>query len=658
MSKGYASNGRVATLAIIVLLVFGGIGSRLVWLQDIARDRWVGNVEKARRELIPSFARRGDIFAANGSLLATSRSVIVLGVDPQSERPEDRKKWPELAELTGLPLAQLQILLTTKYRAVVKGPAKPGGLTIGFNAVPQADAVSASSAPPPAAATAALAPGDPGDDESDAVLDDADSEGRRPIRWLKLCEGLPPSLYDRIVKLGVRGVYGQRVYRRAYPHNELAAHVIGYVDKDEKPAAGIEAYANFYLRGQNGWVESEKDGHQQELAQFRTREAPATDGYRVTLSIDTMVQDIVETELKAIAAKYQPQKATIIVSDPHTGFILALANYPTFNLNEYNKIPAAEQRNLRDAAVADMYEPGSVFKVVTVSGALNDHVVTPATQFDCNLEKAMVDGVLRRLPAENVGDHFGKSTSVADIIAASSNKGAAQIGILLGRQRLYDWARAFGFGQLTGFPFGGETPGALLRPAHWDGLTITRLPMGQSVDVTAIQIHQMMSVIANGGVLLRPQIIRQIRNASGDVVYRFGPAERRRVITEETAHVMAHLLYRVVNSEVGTGSKAAIPGFEVAGKTGTAQKVIDGHYAKHDHVTSFVGFLPATNPQVVISVIIDDPDAHTTGGLPTGGFVAAPSFKRVAEALISYLDIRRPVPDFARGTLALEGGRR
>ncbi len=279
-----------------------------------------------------------------------------------------------------------------------------------------------------------------------------------------------------MTKLGIKGVYGSRVYRRDYPDNELAAHVIGYVDREERPVAGMEHYADFYLRGENGWLESERDGRSHELAQFRTREVPAVDGFNVSLTIDATVQRIVEDELAKIAQQYDPQKATIIVSDPRTGFILSLANYPSFDLNSFNKLSKNDQRRMRNVAVADEYEPGSVFKIVAVSGALNEGLVTTQTEFDCELEKVDYNGITRSLPRDD--ERYGHPLSVAEIIAHSSNKGAAQLAMRLGDRRFYDYARAFGFGQYTGFPVGGEVTGNLKAPremgqhddhAHADG---------------------------------------------------------------------------------------------------------------------------------------------------------------------------------------------
>ena len=655
MSKGFTSSYRIALLASLVLAMFAGLEGRLVWLHVIDRDELLRSVDEARRQLIVDNARRGDILDSHGALLATSRSIIVLGVDPQFTRAEDAAKLPQLAALIGVPVPEVERIFSTKTR--------PGSSKAEVRvAAPLREAVITLNQTEPKAAPETAA--DPGAAKTDDTqLDEPDVEGNRPIRWAKLSDQVTESVYTQVTKLGIRGVYGSRVYRRDYPHTEMAAHINGYVDREERPVAGMEHYADFYLRGENGWLESEKDGKSRELAQFRTREVPAVDGFNVSLSIDATVQHIVEDELAKIAEEYQPQKATIIVSDPKTGFILALANYPSFDLNTFNKLAKDEQGRMRNVAVADEYEPGSVFKIVAASGALNDGLVTTRTEFDCSLEKIDYNGIIRSLPREDAGDHFDHPLSVAEIIARSSNKGAAQLAMRLGDRRFYDYARAFGFGQHTGFPVGGEISGNLKAPEKWDSMTITRMPMGQSVTATALQMQQAMMVIASGGLLLKPQIIRQIRDSHGELVYTFGRIEERRVISEQTAHTMAQLLERVVSIE-GTARLAAIPGFECAGKTGTAQKLMpvteaNGtttlRYSTKDHVASFIGFFPASHPQVSIAIIVDDADAHCPGGVAKGAKVAAPVFKRIGERLIPYLDIRPTIdnseakPAFAMG---------
>ena len=657
MSKGFTTSYRIALLATVVIALFAAVEARLVWLHVIDRDDLLRSVDEARRQLIVDNARRGDILDRNGALLATSRSIIVLGVDPQFVRTEDRAKLPQLAALIGAPLPDVEKAYLTRTRpASEKGevPASParGEMVITLNAPALA----------PAAAPDAQSAGDiDAAPKDETVLDDPDRDGNRPIRWAKLSDNVPESVYSQVQKLGIRGVYGSRVYRRDYPHNEMAAHIIGYVDRQERPVAGMEHYADFYLRGENGWLESEKDGKSHELAQFRTREVPAVDGFNVSLSIDSTVQRIVEDELAKIALQYEPEKATIIVSDPQTGFVLALANYPSFDLNTFNKLPRDQQGRMRNIALADEYEPGSVFKIVAVSGALNDGLVTTRTEFDCTLEKVDYNGLTRSLPRDD--DRYDHPLSVAEIIAHSSNKGAAQVAMRLGDRRFYEYARAFGFGQRTGFPVGGEVTGNLKAPEKWDSMTITRMPMGQSVTATAMQMQQAMGVIASGGLLLKPQVISEVRDSHGELVYRFGRIVERRVVSEQAARTMAHLLAAVASSQ-GTAPEAAIPGFEVAGKTGTAQKLMPValpaggtvmRYADRHDVASFVGFFPASNPQVSIAVIIDDADARCPGGRAWGHTVAAPVFKRLGERLIPYLGTRPRIENETRQAFAMGG---
>jgi cell division protein FtsI/penicillin-binding protein 2 len=665
MSKGFTSSYRIALLSGAVIAMFAGLEARLVWLHVIDRDELLRSVDEARRQLIVDNARRGDIVDTNGALLATSRSIIELGIDPQFVRDEDRKKWGQLSALIGVPESDIAKAFLTKVRPAgakveTKKPATDGTVGIVLNVTPadaekqiEAEAAKDAESMQDADATA----------KDDTEFDEPDTDNNRPIRWAKLSDQVAESVYADVNKLGIRGVYGRRLFRRDYPHNEMAAHVIGYVDRQEHPVAGMEHYADFYLRGENGWVESEKDGKSHELAQFRTREVPAVDGYTVALSIDATIQHMVEDELAKVAEQYQPQKATIIVSDPQTGFILALGNYPSFDLNSFNKLSKEDQSRMRNVAVADEYEPGSVFKIVAVSAALNEGLVTPRSTFDCTLEKIDYNGITRSLPRDD--DRYDHPLTVAEIIAKSSNKGAAQLAMKLGDQRFYQYARAFGFGQHTGFPIGGEVPGNLKAPEKWDSLTITRMPMGQSVTATALQMQQAMGVIASGGLLLRPQIIHQIRDTQGELVYSFGRIVERRVISAQTASTMASLLMGVATKQ-GTAPEAAIPGFEVAGKTGTAQKLLpvtlaNGNtvlrYSEHHHVASFIGFFPASHPQISIAVIVDDADARCAGGVAWGHKVAAPVFKSLGERLIPYRNIRPTIDNDIGGSLALGGTR-
>ncbi|MGY8717976.1 MAG: peptidoglycan D,D-transpeptidase FtsI family protein, partial [Verrucomicrobiia bacterium] len=394
---------------------------------------------------------------------------------------------------------------------------------------------------------------------------------------------------------------------------------------------------------------SEKDGLRREMAQFRKREVPANDGYSVALSIDSMVQHLIETELAYIGENYQPAKASIIVSDAKSGFILGLANYPSFDLNEYGRATLDQQRN---TAVTDLLDPGSTFKIVATSAALDRGLVTPRTKFNCSIASLEFEGRVRKfMPDDHEHDH---PLSVAEIISQSSNIGAAQLGMRLGEKGMYDSARLFGFGEPSGFPLGYESRGLLNTPDKWSALEITRIPAGYSISATPIQIHYAMATIASGGELLRPQVVKEIRDAQGKEVFSFGGVSRRRVIKAEVARQMARMLVGV--TEEGTAKGAAIEGYQVAGKTGTAQKLIDGRYSKKNHVGSFVGFLPASDPEIVVTVIVDDARLEL-GRLNYGSAVAVPAFRRVAEQLISYLDIKPVVAPEAQPRLALEGSR-
>lgn len=581
MSKGFTSSYRLILLATTVLVCFAGVAVRLVHLHVVDRERLVSYVDRARGSIEKQGARRGDILDARGDILATSRTVIELGVDPHSLRAEDEEKWPQLAKLLDLPLSEIRSVFAIKTRRTDDGEV-------------------------------------------------------RDVRWAKLREEIEESTYLAVQDLKIKGVYGNRSYRRVYPRNSLAAHVIGYLNKENKPSGGIESFANFYLKGQDGWRESEKDGRRREMAQFRTREVAAKSGYSVVLSIDSVVQHLIESELTFISETYRPEKATILVSDAKSGFLLGMANYPSYDLNQYGKAPMDVQRNV---AVTDLVDPGSTFKIVAASGALDAGLVNPQSLFNCSIDSIEYKGRERRfMPDDHAHDH---PLTVAEIISQSSNIGAAQLGMKLGERRLYDVARKFGFGEKSGFQLGYESPGLLNTPDKWSALEITRIPAGYSISATPLQIHYAMATIASGGALLRPQIIREIRDEKGDGIYSFGGVSRRQVIKPIVAEQMAKMLMGV--TEDGTAKAAAIPGYQIAGKTGTAQKLIDGRYSNRHHVGSFVGFFPASDPEVVITVIVDDAKLDL-GRLNYGSAVAVPAFKRIAEKLISYLDIKPAVP--------------
>lgn len=614
-SKGFASN-RLTLLAVGVIACFMAVGVRLVFLHVVDREELLSFVDKARRQIVVERARRGAILDSKGNLLATSRSEVTIAVDPwalvdylESDKnlerrgrkaKEEKAKRVQLAGLLGMTSSELESIFTPGTRAV------------------------------------------------DLANDrDGKADGQTKRRWIKLREGVDEPTYGKIEALNIRGLTAQRVYRRVYPGGTLAANLIGYLNKEGTPATGAERHFDLYLKGEDGWIESEKDGARRELAQFRSREVPAQDGNDVVLTIDSVVQHILEDELRTIATKFNPHFATIIASDPRTGRILGMANYPSFDLNNYAKAPMEAQRNY---AVTDIIEPGSTFKIVAAGAALDQGLVTPSTVFDCGITSINYKGRDLGLPKE---DHpFGRLT-VAEIVSHSSNRGAAQLAMLMGEQNFYDYAKRYGFGASTNFQLGGEVRGLLEPPKNWDGLTITRMPMGHAVAATPLQVHMAMSAVANGGALLRPQIIQEIRDANGNVIRSFAPEKRTQVLRPSTAALLAQLLHGVVGPE-GTANGYDIPGFELAGKTGTAQKLIDGKYSNSRYVASFIGFFPASRPEVVLSVIVDD--AQTPKGtMASGRNVSAPAFHHIAEQLIQYLDIKPALP-MSPNLVAMQGG--
>lgn len=707
MSRGFASNYRILLVAIGLFACFASLGARLVCLHVLDRDELLKSIVKTRRQDTRDTARRGDILDRSGAILATTRAVNVLAVDPMLVRPEDEAKLPQLAALLELPLDEVRRLFTTKYRTVTVDRKGPGvSLALGKPATNQpaaapATAAAATAMPtvkfeiprvnPSTAARDAGTSGDPlpdpdfgremiaNNEAPGAAVDPAATDSaskdeaeattaQRAIRWAKLSDHVSDSTYAEIEKLGIKALCPpERRFARYYPHNELASHLIGFANRENHGVAGIEAYTDFYLRGQDGWREGEKDGRRRELAQFQTRSIPRADGYSVILTLDATVQDIVEQELDKLAKTYAPKKATIIVTDPRTGFILGMANYPTFDPNAYNLVPKEEMARMKNVAVSDVYEPGSVFKIVAASAALEDGLVTPETRFDCTTDHVLYKG---REYSLNEDHHFDHPLSVAEIIAKSSNRGAAQLAIKVGDARFEQYARRFGFGQTLGFPVGGEVPGIFRPHDKWYPIDMTRIPMGHSIAATALQMHMAMSTIANGGVLLRPQIIAEIRDTSKAIVYQYGRAEIGRAVSERTARTVAQMLQGVASVN-GTAPEAAIKinglDYEVAGKTGTAQKYLpevmpSGRTklmpSKKHHVVSFVGFFPASRPQVAISVIVDDADARAPNGVAYGSKVAAPVFKTIGEKLIPILGItpstQRPLDILA----AAEGGHR
>ncbi|HKJ89799.1 MAG TPA: penicillin-binding protein 2, partial [Oceanipulchritudo sp.] len=378
--------------------------------------------------------------------------------------------------------------------------------------------------------------------------------------------------------------------------------------------------------------ETEVDGQRRELAVFRERKVEARDGLHVQLSIDLFVQSVIEGAVANLVEEMEPEGVSIIVSDPASGEILGLANHPSFDPNSFWDYPLGNQRN---RAVTDQYEPGSTFKIVPVAGALEEGLVGAESLIDCSPDRVLYNGVNIPMPR----DHRDLGiVALRTVVSKSSNRGAAQLGMLLGEERLFAYADRFGFGKETGWPLSGEVNGSLPGVSEWDGYTISRLPTGYAVGATPLQVHQAMATLANGGVRVKPRLLKAVLDRENEKALDLEPDERERVVSKDTARLMKEMLTGVVSPE-GTARRAAIPGYAVAGKTGTARKILEGQYSSRHHVASFSGFFPATNPEVVITVVVDD--AKITGPA-YGGLVAAPVFRSIGEKLIPHLGIRKP----------------
>jgi cell division protein FtsI (penicillin-binding protein 3) len=440
---------------------------------------------------------------------------------------------------------------------------------------------------------------------------------------------LPPEKATAVRALNLKGVYFQKENQRFYPKRDLAAHVLGFVDVDEKGLAGIEYELDNLIRGKSEKIVVMADAHQR---WFDGGAAERDTGDSVVLTIDEGIQYIAERELAAAIDKTHAIAGTVIVQNPNNGEILALANWPTFNPNAPND---ARPQARMDRAVSAIYEPGSTFKLITLSAAFDQNMTRPNEIFNCENGAVYIAG-------HRIRDHkpFGLLT-VSDILAQSSDVGAIKIALRLGAPKFYDYIRAFGFGERTGIDLPGESRGILRPVDDWTPISIGSISMGQEVGVTPVQLVTAVSAIANGGLLYRPRIVREVRKGNQvlPIEGESAPIDSRRVIRPETAATMRRLMEGVILN--GTGRLARLDGWTAAGKTGSAQKIdpATGRYSRTQLIASFTGFAPINDPAVTILVSLDSPV-----GQHEGGEVAAPVFKRIAEQVLGYLDVPRDVP--------------
>src|SRR5712675_817385 len=452
-------------------------------------------------------------------------------------------------------------------------------------------------------------------------------------RYIVIKRELPAARADALrekLRAGnLRGILFEHDATRIYPNGSMLCHVIGFTDFDRHGVQGVEASMEAYLHGEDGYRFIEHNRAGQEIVPYRGQERAPRDGYQVHLTVDLGLQSIVEEEIEAAMTEYSPQKATIILMRPQTGEILAIANRPNFDLNLRSD---AKPEQMKNRAIIDMMEPGSTFKIVAAASVLNEHKLRPDSEVFCE------NGVWNYGGSPLHDHHAYGYLSVRDILIKSSNIGAAKLALTVGDQKFYEYIRRFGFGERTGIELPGEINGVIRPPRSWSKISITRIPMGHEIGVTPLQMTVAMATIANGGKLITPRVVKSVTTSDGKMVSEFSPSILRQVISSETAREIGDALRGVV-SDQGTAAAAAVHGFTIAGKTGTAQKVNPhGGYDHGKYVVSFLGYLPADHPEFVGLVVLDD--AHTNKPeLNYGGLVVGPIFSRVAEKAARYLDL-------------------
>jgi len=458
----------------------------------------------------------------------------------------------------------------------------------------------------------------------------------KPFVWIKRQIG--PQEAEQIQALSADGVGMFYEPNRYYPQGQLAGQVLGFVGRDSEGLEGLELHYNDYIRGEAGSSVIERDALGRRVLVQGVEGLQIPPGGDIHLTLDTSVQHLAEKELEATISKYRAKAGVAIVVEPFTGEVLALANYPSFNPNNFSKQSSQQRRN---RAVADSFEPGSTFKTILAAAALEEGVVGREDLFYCEMGKYSYAG-------KTIHDtHPYGWLPFSKILQVSSNIGFTKVAEKLKKDRYFKYIEKFGFGQPTGIDVPGEVPGLLRKPESWSAIDLATHAFGQGISATPMQMVMAYAAIANGGFLMRPYVVRRVVGSQGEVLLENQPHVVRRVISEKTARLLASMLKEVTN-EGGTGVMASVEGFEVAGKTGTAQKadLAHGGYAASKRVGSFVGFVPADAPKLVALVLVDEPEVNVYGGV-----VAAPVFRNIAQGALRHLAVAPQKPDLLPTTV-------
>ena len=630
----------VASCAFAVWIV--SIEAKLVHLQIVQHAELVERAGNQQRRTIEVHSKRGEILDRNGQVLAYSVDAdTVYAVPSEIDDPAAtaRSLCGALNDCTAADRDALERRLRRR-RTVVLLEADPSSeearrvSALGLNGVgvnPETGAVRAfpSRIDEDDLASTATAVCGALDDCTDLRRDELERRLRRRQAFVYVRRKASPEEARRVSALGLDGVGFLTEDRRYYPNRELAAHLIGYVGIDNQGLSGIESTYDSEIAGNTGQILIQTDARHRTFSRI---DRPPTAGATIELTIDKHLQYIVERELRAGVRANDADAGAIVMLDPRTGEILALASEPSFNPNAFAAATAAERRN---RAVQDVYEPGSTFKIVTAAAAFEEDAVERDEVFD-------VSAGFIRVGRDRIPDfHTYGPLTFTDVIVKSSNVGAILVGLRLGPERLSRYVDRFGFGRAQSPDFPSESPGLVWSADTLNDRAIASIAMGYQVAVTPLQMATAIAAVANGGELLRPRVIGAVAGDDGRVA-----SERhviRRAISRETAAELVEIMTAVADR--GTARRARVPGYAVAGKTGTAEKLIDGRYSHRDHNASFVGFAPADAPRLAILVMIDTPRTAMINGVRqrayTGGLVAAPIFQRIAAAALRYLEVPR-----------------
>lgn len=599
---------RLATLALMLGVAFAALAYRLIDLQVLRYDELSNKAQRNTRREFLLEPRRGDILDAKGNLLATSVFVKTVCADPLLIGNRRAEVARAVAPLLQVSEAELLERLKPRLTRDEKGVLTTNRYVVLKRKV------------------------------------QLETWQKIQTAMTNLSFGLDEKKLPRSERAFYRdlrraAIYAERLddQLRVYPNHAMAAHALGFVGMDEREVDGkrllqtsgkdgLERAFDSKLAGVRGWRVTETDRPGRELVPLREQDVEPRDGFNLVLTLDSVAQHIVESALAEAMEKHSPLSVSGLVVRPSTGEILALATLPNYDPNNPGVASLDARRN---RVISDVAEPGSTFKIVVVSGALNDRVVQLSDGFDCEHGRFHFAGRV-------LHDHESYGVlSVEDVIAKSSNIGAAKIGIKLGESRLHDYIRAFGFGTRTSLPLPGEVAGIVHPVKDWSKVSIAQIPMGHGVAVTGLQMTMAMCAIANQGVLMRPMLVDRLEDRDHKVVTKYPPQRVRQVISESAARQMVRALKAVVASD-GTAAKAALAHYTVAGKTGTAQKSGGpSGYIPGKYFASFIGFFPADAPEVCISVMMDEPKQGYYGGQ-----IAAPVFRQIAERLAGYLNIR------------------